>query len=75
MVAESGGYGEGASLGLAIGISGCRLTEGRLVTQDAETDAGDLVGQGADGLVVVGSTPDLGGPVSNAGEFLSLAGR
>ena len=71
---ESVSDGEGGALRLAVGLARRRLTERCLVAQDTKADAGHLVGQCADGLVVVGAALDLGSPVTDAGELRSLAG-
>jgi hypothetical protein len=58
---------------LAGSVSGGRLTEGCLVTQHAEADSRELVGQGTDGLVVVSAALDLSSPEANACQFDSFA--
>ena len=64
---ESVSDGEGDALRFAVRIAGGGLAEGGLIAQHAVADARHLVGQGADGLVVIGaalpsSTPTLASP-------------
>ena len=49
-----------------------RLPEGGLVAQYAEADPGQLVGQRADRLVVVGSLLKFERPTTQTGEFEAL---